>query len=95
MSTGVKHLHPEAKKCDVGVYFEANGHGTVRLINSFHFFSITSSMMLCNHNLTCSVSHLNVIGLEKCCSLRFKFILHLLKYDKMTVIYIEVSFILS
>ncbi|KAK3810879.1 MAG: Phosphoacetylglucosamine mutase [Benniella sp.] len=27
--TGVKHLHHEATKYDVGVYFEANGHGTV------------------------------------------------------------------
>lgn len=27
--TGVKHLHHEAKKYDIGVYFEANGHGTV------------------------------------------------------------------
>ncbi|KAG0342859.1 Phosphoacetylglucosamine Mutase [Podila humilis] len=27
--TGVKHLHHEAMKYDVGVYFEANGHGTV------------------------------------------------------------------
>jgi phosphoacetylglucosamine mutase len=27
--TGVKHLHHEAQKCDIGVYFEANGHGTV------------------------------------------------------------------
>ena len=26
--TGVKHLHPEAETFDVGVYFEANGHGT-------------------------------------------------------------------
>ncbi|KAI0734442.1 phosphoacetylglucosamine mutase [Fomitopsis betulina] len=27
--TGVKHLHHAAEKFDVGVYFEANGHGTV------------------------------------------------------------------
>jgi phosphoacetylglucosamine mutase len=27
--TGVKHLHPVAKKFDIGIYFEANGHGTV------------------------------------------------------------------
>ncbi|XP_030637554.1 phosphoacetylglucosamine mutase [Chanos chanos] len=27
--TGVKHLHHAAQKFDVGVYFEANGHGTV------------------------------------------------------------------
>lgn len=28
-NTGVKHLHHAATKFDVGVYFEANGHGTV------------------------------------------------------------------
>lgn len=27
--TGVKHLHHRATQFDVGVYFEANGHGTV------------------------------------------------------------------
>eukprot|EP01147_Barroeca_monosierra_P009379 gene9379-1627_t len=28
-STGVKHLHHKALEYDVGIYFEANGHGTV------------------------------------------------------------------
>ncbi|GMM34421.1 phosphoacetylglucosamine mutase [Saccharomycopsis crataegensis] len=27
--TGVKHLHHVAQKFDIGIYFEANGHGTV------------------------------------------------------------------
>ncbi|XP_029451389.1 LOW QUALITY PROTEIN: phosphoacetylglucosamine mutase [Rhinatrema bivittatum] len=27
--TGVKHLHHKAQESDIGVYFEANGHGTV------------------------------------------------------------------
>ncbi|ODV92584.1 hypothetical protein CANCADRAFT_89117 [Tortispora caseinolytica NRRL Y-17796] len=27
--TGVKHLHHSAQRFDIGVYFEANGHGTV------------------------------------------------------------------
>merc|ERR1719487_1299384 len=27
--TGVKHLHHAAESYDIGVYFEANGHGTV------------------------------------------------------------------
>lgn len=27
--TGVKHLHHAAKEFDIGIYFEANGHGTV------------------------------------------------------------------
>jgi len=29
--TGVKHLHHAAMSFDIGVYFEANGHGTVIL----------------------------------------------------------------
>jgi phosphoacetylglucosamine mutase len=28
-ATGVKHLHAEAEKYDIGVYFEQNGHGNV------------------------------------------------------------------
>ena len=28
-STGVKNLHQMAKKYDIGIYFEANGHGTI------------------------------------------------------------------
>jgi len=27
--TGVKFVHPKAMDYDIGVYFEANGHGTV------------------------------------------------------------------
>ncbi|KAJ3300251.1 Phosphoacetylglucosamine Mutase [Borealophlyctis nickersoniae] len=38
--TGVKHLHHAAEEFDVGVYFEANGHGTVLFskaaIKAFH-----------------------------------------------------------
>ncbi|GMF45252.1 unnamed protein product [[Candida] boidinii] len=34
--TGVKHLHHEASKnYDIGIYFEANGHGTVLFSNKF------------------------------------------------------------
>ncbi|BFZ53796.1 Phosphoacetylglucosamine Mutase [Savitreella phatthalungensis] len=32
--TGVKHLHHAAQRFDVGVYFEANGHGTVLFSHS-------------------------------------------------------------
>ncbi|KOC65411.1 Phosphoacetylglucosamine mutase [Habropoda laboriosa] len=28
-STGIKHLHSKALEFDIGIYFEANGHGTV------------------------------------------------------------------
>jgi phosphoacetylglucosamine mutase len=33
--TGVKHLHHEALKFDIGIYFEANGHGTVLFSDNF------------------------------------------------------------
>jgi len=33
--TGVKHLHHEAQAMDIGVYFEANGHGTVIFSQKF------------------------------------------------------------
>lgn len=33
-ATGVKNLHKEAEKYDIGIYFEANGHGTVLFNNS-------------------------------------------------------------
>lgn len=33
--TGVKHLHHEALKFDIGIYFEANGHGTVLFSDKF------------------------------------------------------------
>lgn len=33
--TGVKHLHKAAHEFDIGIYFEANGHGTVLFKDSF------------------------------------------------------------
>lgn len=33
--TGVKHLHKAAHNFDIGIYFEANGHGTVLFNKSF------------------------------------------------------------
>lgn len=34
-ATGVKYLHEEAEKYDIGIYFEANGHGTILFSESF------------------------------------------------------------
>lgn len=34
--TGVKHLHHKANDYDVGIYFEANGHGTILFQNAIH-----------------------------------------------------------
>ncbi|KAG7830776.1 hypothetical protein KL920_001367 [Ogataea angusta] len=33
--TGVKHLHHKAQEYDIGLYFEANGHGTVLFSDDF------------------------------------------------------------
>jgi phosphoacetylglucosamine mutase len=34
--TGVKHLHHAALEFDIGIYFEANGHGTVLFSERYH-----------------------------------------------------------
>jgi len=39
--TGVKHLHHAATRFDIGVYFEANGHGTI--VFSDHAISLFST----------------------------------------------------
>lgn len=33
--TGVKHLHEKAAQFDIGIYFEANGHGTILFSESW------------------------------------------------------------
>ena len=43
--TGVKHLHHAAERFDIGVYFEANGHGTV-------LFSSGTQELLASHEPT-------------------------------------------
>nr|CAB3264817.1 phosphoacetylglucosamine mutase [Phallusia mammillata] len=35
VKTGVKHLHHKAQDFDIGIYFEANGHGTVTVKESW------------------------------------------------------------
>lgn len=39
--TGVKHLHEKAAEFDIGIYFEANGHGTILLSESFLSWLVT------------------------------------------------------
>lgn len=34
-ATGVKHLHEKAEHYDIGIYYEANGHGTVIFNKNF------------------------------------------------------------
>ena len=36
VKTGVKYLDKAARQFDIGVYFEANGHGTVVFSKKFH-----------------------------------------------------------
>lgn len=36
--TGVKHLHECAKEFDIGIYFEANGHGTILFGGAYYDF---------------------------------------------------------
>lgn len=47
--TGVKHLHAAAEEFDVGIYFEANGHGTVlfsaTLVQRLHEVKLTTSQV--------------------------------------------------
>jgi len=45
--TGVKHLHHEALKYDIGIYFESNGHGTILLnknLDDIPYFSMISKL---------------------------------------------------
>lgn len=39
--TGVKHLHEKAAEFDIGIYFEANGHGTILFSESFLSWLVT------------------------------------------------------
>ncbi|KAG1825884.1 phosphoacetylglucosamine mutase [Suillus subaureus] len=53
--TGVKHLHHAAEQYDVGVYFEANGHGTV-------LFSPAAQELISSHIPSTALTNLrNVI----------------------------------
>lgn len=48
MATGVKNLHPEAHKYDVGIYCESNGHGTF-LVNEEKMKVLKGLMELPEH----------------------------------------------
>ena len=37
--TGVQHVHHASKTFDIGVYFEANGHGTVVFVPNFYSYT--------------------------------------------------------
>ncbi|KAI3991174.1 hypothetical protein MKX01_022395 [Papaver californicum] len=44
--TGVKYLHEKAYEYDIGIYFEANGHGTILFSASFLFWLETRNKEL-------------------------------------------------
>ncbi|AES94391.1 putative phosphoacetylglucosamine mutase [Medicago truncatula] len=44
--TGVKYLHEKAAEFDIGIYFEANGHGTILFSESFiEWLEVRSNML--------------------------------------------------
>lgn len=50
--TGVKHLHHAAQEFDIGVYFEANGHGTVSKSDTHQSsILITANLHVCGNVL--------------------------------------------
>ncbi|KAG1862233.1 phosphoacetylglucosamine mutase [Suillus subluteus] len=52
--TGVKHLHHAAEQYDIGVYFEANGHGTV-------IFSPAAQELISSHKPSTALTNLRNI----------------------------------
>ncbi|KAF8289186.1 phosphoacetylglucosamine mutase [Trypanosoma cruzi] len=62
-ATGVKNLHPVAHARDIGVYFEANGHGTV-LLNKDSIASKVSS--LADPRVHVILQHLPVLLSQVC-----------------------------
>lgn len=46
--TGVKYLHEKASEYDIGIYFEANGHGTILFSDSFTHWVEARNNELCS-----------------------------------------------
>ena len=60
-ATGVKNLHKEAEKGDIGIYFEANGHGTLLFNKNIHNKKINNFSKIFNNLVGDSIS--NLIGI--------------------------------
>ncbi|CUS21741.1 LAQU0S03e09692g1_1 [Lachancea quebecensis] len=58
--TGVKHLHHEAINHDIGVYFEANGHGTV--VFSKKFDEVVSRGLSNRHQSSSTLQSLRLLS---------------------------------
>ena len=59
--TGVKHLHHKALEADVGVYFEANGHGSV-LVKDAALLQIQQAADGGNSGAARAIAFLNIIN---------------------------------
>lgn len=57
--TGVKNLHHSAKKYDIAIYFEANGHGTIVVDDSYWAFLQKSSQSQAKNKLKSFLSFAN------------------------------------
>lgn len=66
--TGVKYLHEKAAEYDIGIYFEANGHGTILFSDSFMSWLEARNNKLCSvsKGLLSSESHLYFQDVLKC-----------------------------
>ncbi|KPL94551.1 phosphoacetylglucosamine mutase-like protein [Sarcoptes scabiei] len=56
--TGVKHLHHRAKQSDIGIYFEANGHGTI-IFSDEIYKKISECPNESNRKLLCLIDLIN------------------------------------
>lgn len=71
--TGVKHLHEKATEYDIGIYFEANGHGTILFKEKFldwlkqqqNSFE-RGKLLLCRGQLSEVVSHMDEFSRSWC-----------------------------
>ncbi|MEW5304181.1 MAG: hypothetical protein WDW36_006811 [Sanguina aurantia] len=60
--TGVKHLHAAAHGADIGIYFEANGHGTLLLSRPF----LARMAMLADTNVAARELQLLAVMVNQC-----------------------------
>ncbi|CAL9230726.1 unnamed protein product [Arabidopsis halleri] len=67
--TGVKHLHEKAAEFDIGIYFEANGHGTILFSESFLSWLVSKQKDLMAKGQGGSEEHKAVCRLVAVCNL--------------------------
>ena len=67
-ATGVKHLHPVAEQMGVGLYFEANGHGTMLLSTELldNIATITASSSSSSTSLVIALQWIRMLLSQSC-----------------------------